>query len=132
MKRLLIVCAALVLGVSVSFAQTSDSTTHKYHKGKHQHEMYKQLNLTADQKSKLKEYNKSAKEQHDKIANDQSLTQEQKTTQLKQLREDRKKQMASVLTDEQKQKMKSLRSQNRKNSPHKSTDLPNSNKPADS
>jgi Spy/CpxP family protein refolding chaperone len=132
MKRLLIVCAALLLGASVSFGQTPDSTTHKSHNGKHHNAAYKQLNLTADQKSKLKEYSKNSKAKHEQITNDASLTREQKTAQLKQLKQDHKKEMASVLTDEQKQKMKTLRAENKKHSPHKSTDLPNTDKQGDS
>jgi len=122
MKKI-IIAALFMLGIStMSFAQTSqDSTHHRNHKKG----MYKALNLTKDQKDKLHQYNKDTKTKADAIKNDQSLSADQKKTQLKSLREENKKNISGVLTDEQKQKMKDMKQHHKKHSPAKTTTSPN-------
>jgi Spy/CpxP family protein refolding chaperone len=85
--------------------------------GKHQHRMHKEqkkammkeLNLTEDQKSKLKELNAGNKEKKQAIVNNAQLTEEQKKEQLKLIRKEQAENMKAVLTDEQKVKMKDVK-----------------------
>jgi len=78
-------------------------------KGKHKKEMMKSLNLSDEQKGRLKEMKVANKQKRDAIQNNSSLSQEQKKEQLKALKQDQRNGMQSVLNDEQKQKMKEMK-----------------------
>lgn len=119
---MIVFLAAAIMG-QVAFAQvqelksTGKSTDSTMGKGKHQHRMHKQekrammkeLNLTEDQKSKLKEMNAGNKEKKQAIVNNAQLTEEQKKEQLKSIRKVQADNMKAVLTDEQKAKMKEVK-----------------------
>lgn len=119
MKRIFVLLAITFMGQLVS-AQEKESTpaelnktkTEKngFHKGKHKKDaMMKELNLSEDQKAKLKEMREANKSKRDAIKNDSKLTDEQKKEQMKALKEEQKKGMQGVLTDEQKSKMKEMK-----------------------
>lgn len=85
------------------------------HKGKHdRRKMMSELNLTSDQKTKLKEMRMANKQKRDAIMNNSSLSETQKREQLKDLHKEHAKGLDTVLTDDQKAKMKSMKEQ-RKN-----------------
>lgn len=67
------------------------------------------MNLSDDQKIKMKEIRGDSQKQMDAIKNDANLTQEQKTQKSKEVRKNQEMKMSSILTPEQKAKMKSQR-----------------------
>ena len=79
----------------------SDSSRH-FKRGK----MMNDLNLTADQKSQMKEIQQSNKQQRDAIRNDTSLTPEQKKAKMKDLLKSQSDKVNSILTPEQQAKRK--------------------------
>jgi len=97
-----------------STGKNTDSTMgqrkhpHRMHK-EQKKAMMKELNLTEDQKSKLKEMNAGNKEKKQAIVNNAQLTEEQKKEQLKSIRKEQAENMNAVLSDEQKAKMKEVR-----------------------
>lgn len=79
----------------------SDSS-HHFKKGK----MMNDLNLTADQKSQMKEIQQNNKQQRDAIRNDASLTPDQKKAKMKDLQKSQSDKVNSILTPEQQAKRK--------------------------
>jgi Spy/CpxP family protein refolding chaperone len=63
------------------------------------------MDLNQDQQQKMKQINEEFKAKAEAIRNNQSLTKEQKKSQLDELKASRKDQMKSILTPEQKEKM---------------------------
>lgn len=133
-KTIVFVTAALLC--QLAFAQSPDPqppapakgesavTGKREHHRKHGHEkreMMKALNLTEDQKAKLKAMNEGNKEKKQAILNDSKLTEEQKKEQIKEIKKAQATNTQSVLSDEQKAKMKDLRKkmkEGRKNRKH--------------
>lgn len=115
MKKLLVIAIATCFFAVNSNAQvkrnvdpsqkTQSDSTHKNRNGK----MMKDLNLTPDQKSKMKEIHQSTQQQKDAIKNDAGLTQEQKVQKFKELRSSQQEKMNSILTQDQKVKMKAMK-----------------------
>jgi Spy/CpxP family protein refolding chaperone len=64
----------------------------------------KELNLTADQQTKMKSIMQSANQQERTIKQNQSLSQDDKHAQIKQLRDSTKSQISAILTPDQQQK----------------------------
>jgi Spy/CpxP family protein refolding chaperone len=71
--------------------------------------MKTELNLTADQSSKLEANHKAIGEEMKKIRENSSLTDEQKRDQMKSLHQKQKENLKSILTPEQMEKMKEKR-----------------------
>ena len=69
-------------------------------------EAVNELNLTDDQKGKLKDVFADAKTKRDSIANDSSLTQDQKKDKMKSLHEDTLSKVNDVLTPDQRTQLK--------------------------
>lgn len=69
----------------------------------------KELNLTADQQSKLQQIRTDFRSKMEALKSDNSLTQEQKRTKFRELAQAQQEQMKKVLTKEQIEKMQSLR-----------------------
>ncbi len=95
-----------------AFSKNGSGTEHKRHHkmGRHdKREIMKQLNLSAEQKAKLKELNGANKEKRQAIMNDSKLTEDQKHEQLKAMHKGEVKNLEAVLTEEQKQQMKELK-----------------------
>lgn len=118
MKKIFAILAITFMG-QLAFAQQASSTEagkskserKEFHKrGKHRKAaMMKQLNLSEEQKAKLKEMKAAHKERAQAIKNDSKLSDEQKKEQLKALKGERKKNMEAVLNDEQKAQMKEMK-----------------------
>jgi len=70
--------------------------------------MAKRLQLTDEQRAKIKGIINNAREQARKIRDDASLTREQKRKQLLDLRKNTRQEIGSVLTPEQREKMRKL------------------------
>ncbi len=75
--------------------------------------MMQELNLSEEQKTKLREMNEGNRQKKQAILSNSQLTEEQKRSQLNELRESGKGNLQQVLTDEQKAKMKDLRMKRR-------------------
>lgn len=76
-------------------------------------EMMKELNLSKEQKIKLKEARQSLKAKKDAIENDDKLSAPEKEAKLKELRKEQVKTTISILNDEQKAKMLQMRKENK-------------------
>lgn len=112
MKKLFISLLAIGLFISTGNAQVqrdvtqsqkvrSDSSRH-FKKGK----MMNDLNLTADQKSQMKEIQQSGKQQREAVKNDASLTPDQKKTKMKDLQKSQSAKVNTILTPDQQAKRK--------------------------
>lgn len=114
---------AFSLIVSLSFAQVqrqkkqvdkTDSAgtgaVQKEDAGPNRKEMMKELNLTKEQKSKIKEFRQAAQSKKAAIEGDDTLKPEEKQAKLKDLRKELQKNTMSVLSREQKIKLLQMRS----------------------
>jgi len=71
------------------------------------------LNLTDDQKAKLKSLHESVRQQAQALRNDTTLSAEEKRAKIRSLRESTRQQFQSVLTPEQQEQMKAARENHR-------------------
>ena len=117
MKKLVFIAIAAIALTTAAQGQDSTSARNKERMergGKMGgQKMGDELNLTADQKEKMKKMHEDNKVKMDAISNDKSLSDEQKQAKMKELRMDQRKGMESILTDEQKAKMKKMREERR-------------------
>ena len=100
-----------ILFSSIVFCQNTDNNTKdnkenatetaKKSGDQRYQEMLKSLNLSDDQKQRLKELNKSNKDAKNKISSDSTLTESDKKDKLKELRTDKTKKFLDLLTPEQ-------------------------------
>ncbi len=99
----------------ISAKQSKDSTQKKKDIGDKlsKKEALKELNMTDDQKSKVKELMKANKAAKKTIEDDSSLSGEQKKEKIKQLRIAQMQKMKTVLSPEQIEKFKKLRNENK-------------------
>lgn len=72
-------------------------------------EMMEELNLTKEQKIKMKEIRKVGKEQRDNIDSDDKLTADQKQMKLHELRREQLQKVQAILTPEQNERIKAMR-----------------------
>ncbi len=78
-------------------------------------EMMKELNLTSEQKGKLKEMHRVNKGKIAALQSNDKLTEAEKKEQLKALKKEQLKATLELLNDEQKAKLKAQQKNNRKN-----------------
>lgn len=71
--------------------------------------LQKELNLTTEQQAKMKEIRTGFKAKAEALRNDQTLTDEQRRTQMRDLLKQQQEQIKTVLTKEQQEKLQSLR-----------------------
>lgn len=110
---------AVMISSSVAFSQSSStdskvSPTENVKKEgdvKYQ-EMLKSLNLTDDQKSKLKQINKSNKDAKMKVTNDTTLSEISRKEQLKEIKNNKSKSFMDLLTPDQLEKYKEFKKEN--------------------
>ncbi|MDX1931296.1 MAG: hypothetical protein SFU56_01700 [Capsulimonadales bacterium] len=110
--------AALISLIAVGTAQAQDQDANRKpgRAGQRQNGMarlMKQLDLTTEQKEKIKKIQDATKAKVQPIRDNKSLTEEQKKDQLKAISKDSMKQILEVLTPEQKAKLQELRSKQR-------------------
>ncbi len=124
MSRVKIVAVALFVAVAFTTVLAQNSSSSKQgateeRAGRHDRVqdrlewMSKELNLTDDQKAKLKPILQDEGKQMRAVHEDNSLTPEQKREKAKQIRENFRPQIQAVLTPEQKAKLKTLREEGR-------------------
>jgi Spy/CpxP family protein refolding chaperone len=115
MKKIITSALVLALTIGAAQAQTTSAPAGKKHdKKEHKGEAFKQLNLTAEQKAKMKTLHQEQKKEMQALKSDKQANKEQR----KAIHEKYKTQMESILTADQKQqlaKMKEERKASRKN-----------------
>jgi Spy/CpxP family protein refolding chaperone len=118
MKKLLVLAIGIGM-VSLSFAQvqrkatvktdTSATTQIKPDAVAGKKQMMRELDLSKEQKAKLKEIRQSGKAQKEAIEGDDKLSATEKETKLKALRKEQAKNTMAVLNEEQKARMMQMR-----------------------
>jgi protein CpxP len=112
-KFILLLFSVITLSMAVH-AQDSTAAHHQHDRSsavkQQRMDVMQQLNLTDEQKAKLEKLHVDQKTRIDSIRNS-SLSEEEKTTQLKALRDSQRKAMEDVLTDEQKTKWQQIRAE---------------------
>ncbi len=78
-------------------------------------ELLRALDLTKEQKAKLKEINQSMRASREAIESDSTLSDMVKKEKLRSLRKEQAQKTQAILTDEQKKKFRELREQNKNN-----------------
>lgn len=104
---------------------SSDSTRHI-----RKEKAAEDLNLTADQKTKVKDLRESGKQQREAIQNDASLTSDQRKAKMKELAKSQNEKMNNILTPDQQAKRKAYAQKmrgNRKMHGQKGGNRPNRN-----
>jgi Spy/CpxP family protein refolding chaperone len=116
MKKIIValaLCSVFIIGAQAQVKREADPSQmiqSKQKKGK----MINELSLTKEQRSQIKDFHKAVKQQKESIANDNTLSDEQKQFKLKELKKDERKKINSILTPEQKEKLKERRKNARK------------------
>ncbi|MCW3074376.1 MAG: hypothetical protein JWP69_1445 [Flaviaesturariibacter sp.] len=116
MKRILTSAFALLLLVGAAQAQTKEEGTAKKHREHKGGKELKGLNLTADQKAKMKAFHEQQKLQMEAIKNNTALTAEQRKAQMKELHQKQQSQMDAILTAEQKSELATIKAEKRNRS----------------
>lgn len=101
MLNVLLVGAALVLGMTTATAQEKTKKTPEQRAQMHTNKMAKELSLTDEQKEKVLVLNTGIAQKNDAIRNDANMTPELKKESLKGNREARDSHLKTILTDEQ-------------------------------
>ena len=83
----------------VSSSQTVQSNATQKNNRK---EMIRELNLTKEQRGKIKEFHQSMKQKKEAINTNQTLTADQKKEKMKEIHQEQKEKMNTILTPEQK------------------------------
>jgi periplasmic protein CpxP/Spy len=119
-KNRRIVLGSLLFGLAVTLtARPAFTQEHHATVESRMEEMSKQLNLTDDQKAKLKPILQDEAQQMKGAHEDTSLTHEQKKAKMKEIREAHKSQVDQILTPDQQKKweeMKKAKEQHEKKS----------------
>ena len=98
--------------------QKSDSTAVEQvaeNKDGSRKEMFRELDLSKEQKVKLKEINQSMKASKEAIENDTALSETAKKEKIRSLRKEQAFKIQAILTEEQKIKFRELRTKNKGN-----------------
>lgn len=115
MKKLITLSLAALMFTAAASAQTDRATTAQTekggrHKGGHD-KMFKDLNLTTEQKAQLKEKNKDLKARREALKGQDNITVKEMREKQKAIRDEQDKNMNAVLTPEQRAKYAELKKQ---------------------
>src|SRR5688572_8963483 len=112
MKR--IIFGMLAIALFAGAAQAQDTTRHKGHKGHKTHRsmMMGKMNLSEEQKVKLKSINEARKSEVE-VVEKTALTTDQRKAKMKEIHEKYQGQVKAVLTPEQQNQMKSFKDKGR-------------------
>ncbi len=109
-NQLTIFLAGLTLSATM-LAQTATGTEHGQKHARGPAQAFQQLNLTADQKSKVQSILQSERTQVQALRGNASLSDEQKKQQVRELRKTDHEQLLAVLTPEQQAQLKQMHKQ---------------------
>ncbi len=115
MKVLQFLMVFMLIG-AVSQAQTTDTTGKRK---MNRWDMYQELNLTKNQKAKVKEVMKQQKTEIDSVRSNASLTREQQREQMGTIRKKYNEKIETILTPEQNEKLKAKQKEMQKAMQHK-------------
>lgn len=104
MKKIFLLAAFCI---SVSLAANAQGSSKRQHRG--EATMYEKLEMTQDQKDRMKKVREEFTAQRNELKENKNLTKEQKLAQIKELREKRQEQVKQILTPEQQIKMAEMR-----------------------
>lgn len=116
---MLLPLGAMAQAASSSPDNSGAQTTTTPQKSERGEKFAKELNLTPDQQSDLKQIRESSRQQFQAIKNDSSLTADQKKAKMKELRKSTREQMMSKLNPDQQAKFKEMRKEHRHHGHHK-------------
>ena len=102
MKKVTILASVLILIASNVMAQSASTKVHAKHGKQQRQQMAAKLNLSDDQKSKLKTINQGYHQKAKDIKSNDALPQGEAKKELKTLKEQRKSEMGNVFTADQK------------------------------
>lgn len=113
MKKLILMLLIVAAAGISSYAQDSTRTYNKSRAGREKAYQQRknqmdQLNLTQDQKDKMKKMREDSKVKREQIMNDKTLTADQRKAKLSELMKANRDERNSILTDEQKAKLKEM------------------------
>ena len=118
-RCLLIMVFALGMTPLAAYALTQDHGTPDQQapvvqRQREPNSMWQKLNLTDDQKAKMKDLRQQTRQQVQAVRNDSSLAPEQRAAKIREIRRNNMKRMQSILTPEQrKQHMQQMRRERR-------------------
>ncbi len=107
MKKLLTIALSLSLftfGANAQVARSQNRAQKMQSDSTHKNAMMKDLNLTADQKSQMKELRENGKQQREALKNDATLSADQKREKMKEISQSQQDKMNAILTPDQKAK----------------------------
>lgn len=105
MKKIITGAFVLALSIGAAQAQTTSTDTGKNHKKEHKMRSFDKLNLTADQKAKMKSLHEEQKKEMEALKKNGSVTKEQKM----ELHKKYKDQMQAILTADQKAQLAKIK-----------------------
>ena len=115
MKKLITGTLALALTIGAARAQTTPTQDKGRHVQKeHRMQAMKELNLTADQKAKMKALREEQKKEMEALKNDKNATKEQR----EQLHRKYEEQMQAILTPDQRQQLEKMKEERRAQGKH--------------
>jgi len=107
MKKIITGAFVLALSIGAAQAQTTSTDTGKDHKKEHKMRSFDKLNLTADQKAKMKSLHEEQKKEMEALKKNGSVTKEQKMELHKKYQD----QMQSILTADQKTQLAKMKAE---------------------
>lgn len=110
---MLLPLGAMAQAASSTPDNSSTQTTNTPQKTERGEKFAKELNLTPEQQTELKQIRESSREQFKAIKSDSSLTADQKKAKMKELRKSTNEQMMSKLNPDQQTKFKEMRKEHR-------------------
>ena len=113
MKKLIVTAFALAVATLVTQAQDKPDVKHDRSKGRHHKEYFQKLNLSDDQKAKVKTLNEDFRKQMQDLKKQDNMTVKDQKAKIQSLREDHKAKVQSVFTPEQKEQMKKFREEHK-------------------
>ena len=105
MKKIITGAFVLALSIGAAQAQTTSTDTGKDHKKEHKMRSFDKLNLTADQKAKMKSLHEEQKSEMEALKKNGSVTKEQKMALHKKYQD----QMQAILTADQKAQLAKIK-----------------------
>ncbi len=114
MKEIIMIVISISFFAAVAKAQikresSPSQTNQNIQKKKNGKKMMKELNLSKQQRSQMKEFHQSMKQQKESLSNDNTLSDAQKQDKMKDLRKEQHEKMKSILTPEQIEKLNEQR-----------------------
>jgi hypothetical protein len=109
MKKIIVTAFALAVATLVTQAQEKPHGNHDRHGARHHKEFFQKLNLSEEQKTKVKSLNEDYRKQLQDLKKKDDITVKDWKSQMKGLRDDHKAKMQGVLTSDQKAQIEKMK-----------------------